>query len=621
MVELSEIYDNSVNFLDDDEILMYLCNGGEIKGFNDGKGSINENDRKTFLEKAYMQYVDSLNKFNNYNKSNVRTLSRAEWINKTGSATHIFSSRIHVGTDYDVKKVKHRVYINSSLGDKWKIADLFRERCEERKIPYYFKLFDQDQEDNMVIYSHTECLADYIDILQEIEKEYPEMMERCGKPPLLTRNKLNDWIGIADEPTRERFGNQSYNEVMKDTVQRKLIQLSDESIIENYNKDKQIDIDGQSVRLQDALSEELYNYVISEMKKSEFSTKFDSHWTGIKPEDLENGDIKNNIRRQIEEIFNTRSIEELINDKIVIDTKPSKARGVVFRNVFDTNRRIKELIKENCCDFDKIRGEIKDFLSQNGIDPNKPCFMEETRSLFGVKDEKEQEQQTTSSPSKKGPIQVYDEKGNIVIQEYINPTLLERRITLPNGNQINATQYIQEVVVPHIPESGTFKLKNGVEISARQYIEEFVMFELEKYNGDLDALMRETLAGTDEPPKRDVGNQQAHGKVMEVPVEQETERDTNTNTEDKSNLSSFRKSLEKIRDREKIGLNEVKGEQDKVALRQERGKLVSLSFRGQLDEDGQRRLQELNNILNINNYMQQHRDRGTRKGQYTGQSR
>jgi len=142
MVELSEIYDNSVNFLDDDDILMYLCNGGEIKGFNDGKGSINENDRKTFLEKAYMQYVDSLNKFNNYNKSNVRTLSRAEWINKTGSATHIFSSRIHVGTDYDVKKVKHRVYINSSLGDKWKIADLFRERCEERKIPYYFKFFD-----------------------------------------------------------------------------------------------------------------------------------------------------------------------------------------------------------------------------------------------------------------------------------------------------------------------------------------------------------------------------------------------------------------------------------------------------------------------------------------------
>ena len=37
---------------------------------------------------------------------------------------------------------------------------------------------------------------------------------------------------------------------------------------------------------------------------------------------------------------------------------------------------------------------------------------------------------------------------------------MKRKIVLPNGNQINARQYIQEYVVPHIPESGTFKLKN-----------------------------------------------------------------------------------------------------------------------------------------------------------------
>ena len=35
MMELSEVYNSSINFLDDNEILMYLCNGGEIKGFNE----------------------------------------------------------------------------------------------------------------------------------------------------------------------------------------------------------------------------------------------------------------------------------------------------------------------------------------------------------------------------------------------------------------------------------------------------------------------------------------------------------------------------------------------------------------------------------------------------------
>ncbi len=396
MIELSEVYNNSINFLDDDNILMYLCNGGEIKGFSDGKGDIDESDRKAFLEKAYKQYVDSVKSYNSQNENKKPILPKDKWIYKATKATHIYSSRIHVGTSFDEGSVKHRVYINSDAKDKWKIADLFREKCEAKKIPYYFKLFDDDQEDNMVIYSYTEYLAEYIDALQEIEQEYPELMQRCGKPPLLTRSKLNDWIGIADEPSSERFGRTSYNQLMEDLVRPKLIELSDESIIKNYDKDKKIDVDGKSVRLQDALSDELYNYIIAEMKKNEYSTKFNTHWTGIKPEDLKNDDVKNNIRRQIDELFASRSIEELMRDEIVIDTKPN-ARGILFKNVFDTNKRIKQLIKDNCCDLDDIRRDIKEFLSENGIDPNRPCFMEETRSLFGVKEETKEEQRPKST--------------------------------------------------------------------------------------------------------------------------------------------------------------------------------------------------------------------------------
>ena len=164
-------------------------------------------------------------------------------------------------------------------------------------------------------------------------------------------------------------------------------------------------MDGKSVRLQDALSKELYNYIITEMSKErevgQVSGTFDLHWTGIKPEDLKNEDVKNNIRKQIKEIFSSKSIEELMSDKILIDTKQPNARGILFKNVFDTNKRIKQLIKDNCCNFDEVRRDIKEFLSENGIDPDRPCFMQETRSLFGVKEKTKGEEQRTESTLKR----------------------------------------------------------------------------------------------------------------------------------------------------------------------------------------------------------------------------
>lgn len=84
------------------------------------------------------------------------------------------------------------------------------------------------------------------------------------------------------------------------------------------------------------------------------------------------------------------------------------------------------------------------------------------------------------------------------IIEKINPTLINKMVKLPNGTEIPARQYIQEVVTPHIPSNGKFTLKNGREISAKQYIEEFVMFEgQEKFNGDIIALLEETTKTDD----------------------------------------------------------------------------------------------------------------------------
>ena len=200
----------------------------------------------------------------------------------------------------------------------------------------------------------------------------------------------------------------------------------------------------------------------------------------------------------------------------------------------------------------------------------------------------------------------------------LNQTLLNQKVVLPNGNMVQASHYIEEIVRPLIPENGKFKLKNGVEISARQYIEEFVLGEGQtKYNGDIHALMQDTLAGIDEPPERDGWNQPTHGQERGNSVNKTEDSRTRTRID----LVSFKKSLETKRDEEKIGLTDVKESQDEIALKQERGKLVSLSMRGQLDEDGKRRLEEINDMLNISSPQQHSTDKGQNKGKYTGQSR
>jgi len=683
MKSLSEIYDNIENPLNNSDTLRrvtmeslktYYSGSGEglydrlvkINGRED-KSQINESDKEKFLiettEEWRKKLVESLSNMSTkdidsngrrdairyilslpeittmeqrneiYNKLQSMRAIDLFWENHEGSWDHIMLNRISSDSSKNiVPKVTHRLYLSCKNSDLFKMMGILRDKCAAADIPYYFKtMANEHRDDSIVIYSDTENLPNYLSVLDSISQEYPEIVENFGKPPAMT-GKYNGWIGFGDEPITENGnGSQSYNEKRAEIMFDAILKTTEQEIPEL--KGKTTLIDGKEISFNNAFVSQFTDYYINNCINLSKNTSLHhmENVYGVTKEDLANRKmisdcIKKNMSSILSNIFQCSNTS---HDMMLSNGKKTAFKMETAREALAS---LVPLIEKFDPTFlDKVRLNIEKSAKEKGIDIDKFCFETGTREKFEEEDRKRAEEEKESiteeiieekeSRTRKGPIQVYDEKGNIIIHEFINPTLLERKIKLPNGYEMSAKQFIQESVVPHIPESGTFKLKNGVEISARQYIEEFIMFELEKYNGDLDALMRETLAGTDEPPKRDVGNQQTHGKVMETPVEQETERDTNTNTEDKSNLSSFRKSLEKIRDREKIGFNEVKGEQDKVALRQERGKLVSLSMRGQLDEDGQRRLQELNNILNINNYMQQHSDRGTKKGQYTGQSR
>lgn len=82
---------------------------------------------------------------------------------------------------------------------------------------------------------------------------------------------------------------------------------------------------------------------------------------------------------------------------------------------------------------------------------------------------------------------------SIDIAKEINPVILNRMITLPNGNKIPARQYIQEMFAPHIPLDGQMILKNRIDIPVKQYIEEILLSEDQaKYNGDISQILYNT---------------------------------------------------------------------------------------------------------------------------------
>jgi len=184
----------------------------------------------------------------------------------------------------------------------------------------------------------------------------------------------------------------------------------------------------------------------------------------------------------------------------------------------------------------------------------------------------------------------------------LNQTLLNQKVVLPNGNTIPASHYIEEIVKPRIPESGTFKLKNGIEISARQFIEEYVMFEGQtKYKGDIDALLNDTVDSGDAPPTTDgkgVGMKQEHGYGI-----QKEEIQTDENTAKKETITG--EELKGTLKKSLVTAKEVKEQQTQIKDDKAIKEYKTLRFKktlGSITPEEQAKMNELLNIQAVQLY-------------------
>lgn len=149
---------------------------------------------------------------------------------------------MHMGTIEDIDYCFSRLYVNCDKKDLMRLAKVFTEKCTDKEIPIYFK-YSSDRSkraDQFVVYSNLLNLTDYVEILRSIASENPDIIQRCGKPPILT-GTLDEWIGIGDEPL---MTGESYTgiraEIIEDAIKECL--LGTEDFEESYDWDK-IDYD------------------------------------------------------------------------------------------------------------------------------------------------------------------------------------------------------------------------------------------------------------------------------------------------------------------------------------------------------------------------------------------
>lgn len=573
MGKLGEVYSSVENPLDNEEMLKKIVEAyskssrtslfgssdlySSLVKMNQTKDSsqINLDDREAFMVEAYNQWIENML---NLDDAHIQYLEKSRGMDakqmqqylrgfgkvssmddiKRLKSNPLFDEEIngwelqdgweHIKSQYISGRtesripVKHRLYVGCQNQDMWKLAQLFKSKCQEQQIPFYFKLgSSSERDDKMVIYAGTDNLGNYISALQEIAQEHPEIMQRSGEPPALT-GKIDGWIGIGDEPPKKENGeNQSYNSLRADIFENAI----EETVLNELRefKGKDVTFNGKQIKFNDLFIEQAAQFILDRLDKNKdrFATQLPK--LGLKDADLINDKFKEHIKVHLR-----KNIQQGINKLVDVKDQKAELGGSNGQEIFAIPTREGKSISVDTYDMDsiikrmvpimqqidptfmdKVKSQIQEKCRQNGIDDTF-CFQQGSKERFEqvdsiqptrvTKTKHTQTLQTSENVKKETPKQTakvdrskkVTEISSIDIVEMLNPEILKQKIELPNGVKIPARQYIQEVVAPHIPSNGTYILNNGSQVSAKQYIEEFILGEgQEKYKGDISKLLSE----------------------------------------------------------------------------------------------------------------------------------
>ena len=122
---------------------------------------------------------------------------------------HIFGYGI---TRQEKEPIEARLYLNLMGENIGKFAIEAYKKCKEKGLPFYFKFSsNDDRNDPFLFYSSYKSLAKYVEVIEEIKSEKPELLEGAN---FVSRNMgvINGYIGYGDEPSLK---DESYNSTRK----------------------------------------------------------------------------------------------------------------------------------------------------------------------------------------------------------------------------------------------------------------------------------------------------------------------------------------------------------------------------------------------------------------------
>lgn len=150
-------------------------------------------------------------------------------------------SPITTGKNFD-NNIK--IYLNAEE-NTYKLARLFQEECERQGLNYYYKVARGNMEseyartDKMCIYSPYENVSNYINVIEKIKSEHPEIV--FSTPPL-SCGVINGYIGIGQDK-KGKTNNQLVSAIYFNTLNELFGKMPREDI-EDYvkNNPQYIDI-------------------------------------------------------------------------------------------------------------------------------------------------------------------------------------------------------------------------------------------------------------------------------------------------------------------------------------------------------------------------------------------
>ena len=353
--------------------------------------------------------------------------------------------------------VDHRLYLNTENIDTYKVMELFRNKCKERELDYHFKFSDRgDRDDTIVIYSDDRKLSKYLEILEEIKKEEPEIVKRAQTPPMLT-GKIDGWIGYGSEPSLDENGKntKSFNSSRSGIIQNAISKETIKWLRENKELTKE-DL-GLNEYLTKQISDDIkdkYNRMDKSVDEPEFQEKL------LKRLEKE---IEKNKSELLEGKFD--KIKEFNIDDINIEVDSEMIQRA-FRPFS------KKILKKDPSFLGKVRDAIKEEGLANGIDSEKFCFDIDKRE------------------------QLFNEDKTNEILKTIDPEFLNKKIKfagfLKGYDEIEYERYIRAVVI-ELPKDKNIIMKDGRQLTPKQFIENEIPKLEQKYNINIKKLLEENI--------------------------------------------------------------------------------------------------------------------------------